>query len=160
MNKRPYRSSPSVKLPSTSVEAISENELNKDLTSELEGSSEEILLRNKLRQLLHIPSKRLEFRAFIQEREMDNTLMELALVRIQLWIAIRDFKESADTFRLAKAHFLWQKFLTPDAYEKPDALPSLVSEIHQIIWKDEDGTDTEKLLKYETFNNLEYEIFY
>jgi hypothetical protein len=142
-----------------SISALQSHSSDNDAElSELQDEGQLLRLEahRQLRRILVVPTTRSAFLNFIGDQKgIDSTITEQAIVRVRLWAKIRDYKWALESLRLPKAHFIWQTYLSDTAYERADLPPDMIRQVKSVVWSDEEGLDTAKLLNYVTFNSIE-----
>lgn len=90
------------------------------------------------------------FKEFL-ERNTTGHFSSINCARVDFLADVIDFKTATSSMRLAKAHFLWQNYLSECPNSNPDLPANLKRRVKKLLWADESGMDPQGLINETTF---------
>lgn len=94
------------------------------------------------------------FKEFL-ERNTTGHFSSINCARVDFLADVIDFKTATSSMRLAKAHFLWQNYLSECPNSNPDLPANLKRRVKKLLWADESGMDPQGLINETTFDALQ-----
>lgn len=92
-----------------------------------------------------------KFKEFLDHSPAVTMSPTIVSARVDFLTDVIDFKAAPVPMRLAKAHFLWQNYLSEKPNSNPDLPPKLKRRVKRLLWADESGMDPQGLIDETTF---------